>query len=204
MNNMYKKKYNFAMIATYLRIILSPVIGYFILLNTAQGYCVAFLLFIPTALTDWLDGYLSRKFDEESQLGKLMDPIADKILVQICIFSLSYNHVISPIILIILLIRNSFISGLRAIAASNQIIISARPLGKLKTGLQMVSIPSLLIYQYLDINRNEDLIFNWLTHIPFIQTSIFFNTAYSLLWISSILSIISGLEYSWRYFQQKT
>lgn len=191
------------MMTTYLRIILSPVVGYFILLNTTQGYCIAFFIFIPTALTDWLDGYLSRKLKEESKLGKLMDPIADKILVQVCIFALSYNHVISPIILIILLMRNSFISGLRAIAASNQIIISARPLGKLKTGLQMVSIPSLLIYQYLNMDAGESIISGWFSYIPFIQTSIFFDITYFLLWMASILSIISGIEYSWRYFVRK-
>lgn len=200
---MYKKKYNFAMMATYLRIILSPIIGYFILLNTAQGYYIAFCLFIPTALTDWLDGYLSRKLNEESQLGKLMDPLADKILIQICIFALSYNHIVSPVILIILLIRNSFISGLRTTAASNQVIISSRPLGKLKTSLQMISIPLLLIYQYLDISINTELIFNRFAQLSFIHSPVFFNIAHALLWASSILSIISGLEYSWRYFKQK-
>ncbi len=192
------------MMATYLRIILSPLIGYFILLNTAQGYQIAFFLFIPTALTDWLDGYLSRKFNEESQLGKLMDPLADKVLMQVCIFALTYNHLISPAILIVLLMRNALIAGLRSVAASNQIIIFARPLGKLKTALQMVSVPLLLASQYLDISTGKGWMYNALTHIPLLSTSLFFPLGYALLWIASILSVASGLEYSYRYFRQKT
>lgn len=191
------------MMVTYLRIILSPIVGYFIFLNTAQGYLIAFLLFIPTALTDWLDGYLSRKLKIESKLGKLMDPIADKVLIQICVFALSYNHIISPVILIILLMRNSFISGLRAIAASNQVIILARPLGKLKTGLQMISIPSLLLYQYVSTKADQGLVCDLSSKLVLLNTSTFFTIAYGLLWGSVLLSIISGVEYSWRYFHHK-
>lgn len=145
------------------------------------GWCSA-VIFILASLTDWADGYLARKWKVESNMGRFMDPIADKILVLGAILMLLVMDRVDPIMVFLFLARDIFIGGLRSVAAANTIIISAKPFGKWKTGFQMCAIPCLLIYDPLFGIPISDI-------------------GYWGLWVSVALSLISGAEYTWGYYR---
>lgn len=175
----FKKK--LPMAATSVRFFVAPFIFMALLSQTTYGAWVATGLFILGSLTDWLDGYWARKFNAESNLGKFMDPIADKILVLSALIVLLYEHRIDPVTPALLLARDIFIGGLRAVASANGIVIAAKPTGKWKTGLQMVAIPCLFLdFEILGINIRAVGLWG--------------------LWISVGLSLISGIQYSVGYF----
>jgi CDP-diacylglycerol--glycerol-3-phosphate 3-phosphatidyltransferase len=137
---------------------------------------VAAGLFILASITDYFDGYLARKLNAQSILGKLVDPVADKILVTSTLVMMIPTRGLSPILVILLLSRDTLIGGLRAVAASENIIIAASPLGKWKTALQMVAIPAALI--------NTPVFGVPLREIGDVG-----------LWFSVVLSFISGFDY---------
>ena len=110
------------------------------------------MIFAFASLTDWLDGYLARRFHVESTLGKLIDPLADKLMVNITGLALVVPyawlpevHLTMPLWVVALwLIRDFTVDGVRLIAASKSIIIPAHPIGKAKTVMQIAAILSLL------------------------------------------------------------
>lgn len=166
------------------RIVMVPVIVALMFPNQLQGNVVAALLFIIASSTDYFDGYFARKYNATSTMGKFMDPIADKILVTSILVMLVATQRIDVLMVIIILARDNFIGGLRSVAASDQIIIDAKPAGKWKTALQMVAIPAVIIDQrYLGI--------------PFEKIG------YWVLWISVVLSVTSGFEYYFGYLKSK-
>jgi CDP-diacylglycerol--glycerol-3-phosphate 3-phosphatidyltransferase len=109
-------------------------------------------------------------------MGKFMDPIADKILVSSILIMLITKQRVDPYMVLVLLARDTFIGGIRAVAAAENIIIDARAAGKWKTALQMGAIP-VLIY-------GHDL-----KSLPAMQP------AYWILWLTVVLSVISGVDY---------
>ncbi len=145
----------------------------------AAGW-IAAAIFIVAAITDWLDGYFARKFHAQTTMGKFMDPIADKILVSTILILLIPSGAVHPVLVIIILGRDIFIGGIRAIAAADQLIIDAKAAGKWKTAVQMVAIPAILI----DVTP--------MTLLDTISTQV---VGHGLLWLSGILSLVSGLEY---------
>lgn len=170
---------------TYFRIIIAPFIMVVLMTNAALAGWIAAIMFIIGSITDWLDGYLARKCGSESNMGKFMDPIADKILVLGSILILLAMGRVDPFMVFLLVGRDIFIGGIRAVAAANHVIIAAKPFGKWKTGIQMIAIPCLMIYEPLFNLPLADL-------------------GYFLLWFSVILSVISGAEYTYGYFFPKT
>lgn len=145
---------------------------------------IAAAIFILAAITDWLDGYFARKFSAQTTMGKFMDPIADKILVSTVLILLVPSGAVHPVLVIIILGRDILIGGIRSIAAADRLIIDAKAAGKWKTAVQMVAIPAVLI--------DVPLATNSLGPIYNISTQ---TVGHGLLWISGILSLVSGLEY---------
>lgn len=141
-------------------------------------------IFILAAITDWLDGHFARKFNAQSTMGKFMDPIADKILVSTILILLVPSGAVHPVLVILILGRDILIGGIRAVAAADQLIIDAKAAGKWKTAVQMVAIPAVLIEVPLATGS-----FSSLGEIS-TQT-----IGHGLLWISAILSLVSGVEY---------
>lgn len=162
------------------RIFIAPVVVIVLLTGWIWAGWAAAVIFVLAAITDWADGYLARKWHVESNMGKFMDPIADKILVLGAILMLLDMNRVDPVMVFLFLARDIFIGGLRSVAAANQIIIDAKPFGKWKTAIQMIAIPCLLVY---------DSVFK----IPL------GDVGYFLLWISVALSLISGVEYTVGY-----
>ena len=137
---------NFIMLLTYLRIIFGPLI--FVLSVFFEMYSASLVIFILCSVSDFLDGYLARKFNQESSLGKLLDPIADKILLCSTILAiiLSTNDYFIGLMGVIILIREFWVSGLREYTALNHIhgASDVSFLAKIKTTLQFIAIGSYL------------------------------------------------------------
>lgn len=110
---------------------------------------IAALVFGIASATDYLDGYLARRDQSVTVYGKLMDPLADKFLVVSSLVMLLYLDRIHPVVVILLICRELAITGLRALASAEGVIIAASDSGKLKTVAQMVAIPFLFLKQGL-------------------------------------------------------
>ena len=167
------------------RIIIVPffVIAYY--LPGFYGDIIPLVLFLIASFTDFLDGLLARMYKEESKLGELLDPIADKIIVAAALILLVMDHTIKNyevIAAIIILTREILISGLREFLAKGKIIMPVSNLAKLKTFLQMFSISILLT------GETGNRIINFQDYNA--QT-----IGIILLWLSAFLTLYTGYEY---------
>lgn len=124
-------------------VVVFPVIG-LLAIHTPACYGVALVLSLYAAATDFLDGYLSRRWDVMSDLGRLLDPIADKLLVAVLLIMLSAQGYGSPIAVSLIMFREIFISGLREFMQEHRIVIHVTILAKYKTALQMLACLTLL------------------------------------------------------------
>ena len=156
------------------RIIIVPIFVIAYYLPGFYGDLIPFILFLIASFTDFLDGLLARMFKEESKLGELLDPIADKIIVATALILLVMDNTIKNfevIAAIIILTREILISGLREFLAKGRIKLPVSNLAKLKTVLQMTAISILLtgetgnkIINFQDYNAQTiGIIFLWLS-----------------------------------------
>ena len=167
------------------RIILVPIFVITFYIPGFLGDLIPFFIFLLASFTDFLDGLLARLYKEESRLGELLDPIADKIIVASALILLVMDGTIKNyevIAAIIILTREILISGLREFLAKGQIKLPVSNLAKLKTFLQMFSIAILLtgetgnkIINFQDYNAHSIGII--------------------LLWLSAFLTLYTGYDY---------
>jgi CDP-diacylglycerol--glycerol-3-phosphate 3-phosphatidyltransferase len=157
---------------------------------------IAFGLFILATFSDWLDGYIARKYDMTSDFGRLMDPLADKILVASAL--VSFVAIVPDIVkvwmVVVIISRDFLVTGLRLLAMRNNRILSADRIGKHKTGWQMGAILSILCYlAYFDVA----FLF------PQAVTSfmeIYIPLALLLFYYIIVgLTLVSGAFYLWKY-----
>jgi CDP-diacylglycerol--glycerol-3-phosphate 3-phosphatidyltransferase len=102
-------------------------------------------IFIAAAITDYLDGHIARRRDQVSRLGKLLDPIADKLLISAALISLVENRLAPAWAVVIIIGREFAVSGLRSIAATEGVVISASRMGKFKMAAQVVAVSLLIV-----------------------------------------------------------
>ena len=167
------------------RIIIVPIFVLTFFIPGFFGDLIPFFLFVLASFTDYLDGLLARLFKEESKLGELLDPIADKILVAAALILLVMNGTIknyAVIAAIIILTREIWISGLREFLAKGQISMQVTSLSKLKTFIQMLSIAILLT------GESGNKIINFQDYNA--QT-----VGIILLWLSAFLTLYTGYDY---------
>ena len=167
------------------RIIIVPIFVITFYLPGFYGDIIPFVLFVIASFSDFLDGLLARMYKEESKLGELLDPIADKIIVATALILLVMNENIKNyevIAAIIILTREILISGLREFLAGGKIKLPVSNLAKAKTFLQMFAISALLtgetgnkIVNFQDYNAQTIGII--------------------LLWLSAFLTLYTGYEY---------
>lgn len=138
---------------TYLRLALIPVFVVLMVDPTQSTVYLATLVFIIAAVTDYTDGYIARRFGAVSDAGKLLDPMADKILVLSALVMLVAQRSdltgapwVPGWMVVLVLAREIWVTGLRGIAASKGIIVAANQSGKYKSGFQMVAIVFLLLH----------------------------------------------------------
>ena len=170
-------------ILTLSRILLAVII--FVLLMSPEGYLLALILFFLAGITDYFDGYLARKYNAVSQLGEVLDPIADKIIVATALILLVMDGTIKNyevIAAIIILTREILISGLREFLAKGKINLPVSSLAKAKTFLQMIAISALLT------GETGNKIINFQDYNA--QT-----IGIILLWLSAFLTLYTGYDY---------
>ena len=139
-------------------------------------YIVVAVLFVIASITDFFDGYLARKHNLVTDFGKMIDAIADKILVNPVLIILAAKGFISPIIPVVIVARDSFVNSIKMVAGSKGNVVAAIKLGKLKTACLMVGIVLTLCY-----------------NLPFELYNL--RVADALLIVACVLSIISAIEY---------
>jgi CDP-diacylglycerol--glycerol-3-phosphate 3-phosphatidyltransferase len=136
---------------TLARIVIVPLLVVVLLTPVANrwfgvsGYVLAIAIFLAASLTDILDGYLARRRNQVSTLGKFLDPLADKLLVSAALIVLVEKHLAPAWAVVVILGREFIITGLRSVAAAEGIVIQAQSLGKLKMWAQCTAIVALLI-----------------------------------------------------------
>jgi CDP-diacylglycerol--glycerol-3-phosphate 3-phosphatidyltransferase len=135
---------NLANVLTLLRILAVPVVVVALLGETPNGDELAAAVFALAALTDGLDGYFARSRDSVTTFGKLMDPLADKLLIIAALLSLVSLDRLQPWVAMVIIAREVAVTGLRGIAAERGVVISASWLGKLKTVLQIAAVFALI------------------------------------------------------------
>lgn len=190
--------WNIPNILTMMRIAVIPVLVVLLLpcwsvdrhTQSMEGGFWAAALFSLASITDWLDGYLARRMGISTVLGAFLDPIADKLIVMAClIMLLPYGNIPAWMVLVILS-REIFITGLRSIASNEGIVIAASDLGKFKTIFQIVAIIGLLLhYDY-----------HWFFGIehPLVTVNMY-NAGMFFFWIATILTIWSAVDYMCKF-----
>lgn len=149
-------------------------------------------------ITDFLDGYIARKLNLVSNFGRMLDPIADKLLVAACLITICIVNFGAAIILIpslIIIGRDIFVSGIREHAANSNIVLSPTKLAKWKTACEMLAILLFLTLQ-LGINQKAHSQTSWVLPPP--NTSPVDMLGYAslaLLWLAAILSAYTGFHY---------
>ncbi len=166
---------------TYGRILAVPALVGCFFLEGDRGHWLALALFVTAGITDFLDGYLARAWEQQSSLGRMLDPIADKLLVAAALFMLVAQQTVAGWSLwaaVIILCREILVSGLREFLAEVAVSVPVTRLAKWKTVVQMVAIGFLLA------GPAGDKIFPWTTL-----------TGLILLWISAIVTLYTGYDY---------
>jgi CDP-diacylglycerol--glycerol-3-phosphate 3-phosphatidyltransferase len=167
------------------RILSVPVFIMLMLEPSPSRALAAGIVFSLASATDWLDGYLARKWGQVTKAGKLLDPIADKILIMSALVILVEirSDVVHSWIAIVIIGREFAVTGLRAIASSENIIIPAENVGKYKVGAQITAVLSLLLDYYMNTE--------WLSYLGTIA-----------LWVAMVLAVYSAVVYFKTYWKQ--
>jgi CDP-diacylglycerol--glycerol-3-phosphate 3-phosphatidyltransferase len=129
---------------TMLRILMVPVVVVALLGEIPNGDLVAGIVFALAAFTDGLDGYIARRRDDVTTFGKLMDPLADKLLIVAALVSLVALDRLQAWIAMVIIARELAVTGLRAVAVEEGVVIAASWLGKVKTALQVAAVIALI------------------------------------------------------------
>jgi cardiolipin synthase len=186
------KAFSLPNLLTYGRVIAVPalVLSYF--LEGYIGRWLSLLIFLAACITDFLDGYLARVWQQQSAIGRLLDPIADKLLVATSLILLASDGTISNwslIAAIIILTREIFVSGLREFLAELRVSVPVSQLAKWKTTMQMVAIGFLLLGPAGDrvLPFSGGPVGGIAGYVTFVGLL--------LLWISALVTIYTGYDY---------
>ncbi len=174
------------------RIAAIPVLVILLFFDTREAGFWAAVVFGLASITDWLDGYLARKWEVVTVLGKFLDPLADKLLVMAALIMMIPMGRVPAWAVFLVLAREILVTGLRSIASSEGIVISASDLGKYKTIFQMTAIPGLLLhYDYYWFFGLKWEIF----HVSMQNFGIFF------FYVAFAMTMWSGADYLLKFFK---
>ncbi|MBO8155165.1 MAG: CDP-diacylglycerol--glycerol-3-phosphate 3-phosphatidyltransferase [Bacillaceae bacterium] len=139
-------------------------------------HLAAAILFILASTTDWIDGYYARKYNLVTNLGKFLDPLADKLLVSAGLILIVELQMAPAWIVIVIISREFAVTGLRLVAAGEGTVLAASKLGKLKTWTQIIAISALLLHNF-----------------PFEYIGFPFDTI--MLYVAAVFTVVSGVDY---------
>jgi len=184
---------------TLVRLVLVVVFAAAASAKDETGYGIALVAFVLAAASDFLDGYLARRLNLVTSLGKLLDPLADKILVCTAFVYLSSTRQpdglpFAPVWVTAVIIGREFlVTGLRQIAVEQGRVIAADGLGKWKTGFQLAFCISSLLWHYLSLGKNTNAFTDFLQEIAAPGNYLY----HLFLWSALALTAISGFNYLW-------
>lgn len=170
-----------ANIITIIRIIMVPIFLIILLTEMENKEIFAFIIFVGASVTDALDGYVARKYNEVSQLGKFLDPLADKLLVTSALIALIYLQYVETWVAAIIIFRELLISAFRYYCLVNKESFSASQLAKKKTMVQVISLSVLILHPKMPYQ------------------DYFFWGGTILLYLAALLTVYSGVEYLVKY-----
>lgn len=189
------KLYNLPNILTFCRIASVPVVVALLFSDSREMGFWAALIFSVASVTDWLDGYLARKWEIVTVMGKFLDPLADKLIVMAALIMLIPLGRVPAWAVFLIIARETLVTGLRSVASSEGIVISASDLGKYKTIFQMVAIIALLLhYDYYWFFGLRWELFH--VNMQFVGSFFFY--------ISFALTMWSGGDYLYKFFRVLT
>lgn len=177
------------------RLVLTLAFLFALLIEFPWHNTVALLLFSAASITDWLDGAIARSRNLITDFGKLMDPLADKILVCSAFIAFIQPGYIAAWIVILIVARELAITGLRLLAASKNVVLAAEGYGKHKTIWQLITIIAILAsVSHPEQGLVGQVIFGWpLLGKPWVAQLVVIST-----WITVALTLLSGWLYVWR------
>jgi CDP-diacylglycerol--glycerol-3-phosphate 3-phosphatidyltransferase len=163
---------------TILRILLVPVIGAVLAIDFTDHYQIGAVAYVTAAATDTLDGRIARSRNLVTELGKFLDPLADKLLVITVLVILAGQSLLPSWVVVVIAAREFLITGIRSVAAAQGVVVSSTPWGKSKMLTQNIMIVLIILAQ------------------PFGQLMA---PAVAFTWVAVIATVLSGLDYLWRY-----
>ena len=176
---------NLPNVLSLVRIFLVPVLVVFLIVVPRPYNLTAAVVFLAAVLTDWLDGRIARSTRQVTTLGKLLDPMADKLLISASLISLVQVGRVPAWMVVLIVAREVAVTGLRGIASIEGLVIAASSWGKAKTILQTLALVGLLLhYEYFRID------FHLLGMI--------------LIWIALAITLWSGFDYFYKFYQAHT
>ena len=181
---------------TIMRILLVPVFAIAFVLPGEVWRIVAFAVFVIASISDWLDGFAARKLKAGSEFGRMLDPIADKVLVAVALMMLvaegtftRYSATTGMLSLVklvpalIILTREILVSGLREFLAGTRVSVPVTAVAKFKTAVQMIAIGAMILTPLADV------------FAPGIPALTYAAIAYILLWVAAALTVYTGVIY---------
>jgi cardiolipin synthase len=183
---------------TIMRIVLVPVFAVAFVLPGEAARLVAFLVFALAGISDWLDGFAARKLKAGSDFGRMLDPIADKVLVAVALMMLvaegtfrrinpetgaSVFSLLRLVPALIILAREILVSGLREFLAGARVSVPVTTVAKFKTAVQMIAIGAMILTPLADV------------FVPGIPSRTYSAIAYILLWVAAALTVYTGVVY---------
>lgn len=175
---------NLPNLLTFSRLLLIPIFVLLFSQPTPERSLAAAVVFGIAAITDLLDGYLARRRSEVTRLGRLLDPVADKLLVLSGLILLVEFHRVSAVVAILMIAREVAVTGIRAISAAEGIVLSAETIGKYKMTAQVLAILFLIVADSVDPEWN------------------FYAIGNVLLYSALMLGLISGARYLVTFWRQ--
>jgi cardiolipin synthase (CMP-forming) len=181
---------------TVLRLLLVPVFVVAFVIPGDAARLIAFLVFALAGISDWLDGFAARKLKAGSDFGRMLDPIADKVLVGVALMMLvaegtftRYNpntgmlSLLRLVPALIILSREILVSGLREFLAGTRVSVPVTAVAKFKTAVQMIAIGAMILTPLAD------------AFVPGIPSLTYAALAYILLWVAAALTVYTGVIY---------
>ncbi|MBQ8107746.1 MAG: CDP-diacylglycerol--glycerol-3-phosphate 3-phosphatidyltransferase [Ruminococcus sp.] len=172
---------------TVLRVLLIPLFLVFVLCYFKGHMIYALIVFALASLTDMLDGKIARSQNLVTTFGKFLDPLADKLLVMTALITFTFERLIDPVAVVIILAREFMVTGLRLVVANEGVVVAAGIWGKLKTAFTMIALVIIMALQifFPEAKGSPDL--NWHSAVFLVNEG--------LIWVSVVLTVISGGVY---------
>jgi CDP-diacylglycerol--glycerol-3-phosphate 3-phosphatidyltransferase len=167
------------------RICLVPLVVVFLISTESIHALLAAVLFAAAAVTDWLDGLIARRRGQVTTLGKLLDPVADKVLVSAALISLVQIGAVDAWIVVVMIGREFAVTGLRSVSAAQGVVIAASDLAKYKTVAQYLAVTLLILERNVPVGLEGEFIY----------------LSRGMLWAALILTVFSGVDYFVRFYR---